>query len=215
MGGREIMVQVVQGKDVTMVELVERFNLRETEDLQFFPEWQEGLPELTTEERQGMDEVKADYRHLLRYPILEPVVKMVILSPLLRLAGFYRPPFYLASESQVEVVTEDEGTVVRGRIDVLVFEPPFWVLLIEAKKIAYSVESAIPQALAYMLANPHPERPAFGMVSNGVEFRFLKLVKADSAIYARSDLFALDSRGDRFTVLQIMKRLGQLVRDSP
>jgi hypothetical protein len=95
MGGREIMVQVVQGKDVTMVELVERFNLRETEDLQFFLEWQEGLPELTDGERQGMDEVKADYRHLLRYPILKPVVKMVILSPLLRLAGFYRPPFYL------------------------------------------------------------------------------------------------------------------------
>ena len=34
------------------------------------------------------------------------------------------------------------------------FHPPFWVLVIEAKRAEYSLEVAISQALAYMLANP-------------------------------------------------------------
>jgi hypothetical protein len=136
------------------------------------------------------------------------------LSPLLGWAGFYRPPFYVAAEAQAEIVSEDEGILVRGRIDILVFEPPLWVVLIEAKQIAYSVEPAIPQLLTYMMAHPHSEKPAFGMVLNGAEFRFLKLVKGETPVYARSDLFALDSRTDRYIILQILKHLGQIANYS-
>ncbi|MFB2769779.1 hypothetical protein ACE1AT_10895 [Pelatocladus sp. BLCC-F211] len=54
--------------------------------------------------------------------------------------------------------------------------------------------TAIPQALAYMLSNPNPKRPAFGLVLNGSDFIFLKLTKQDSPIYALSDEFALLKR---------------------
>jgi hypothetical protein len=205
------MVQVVQAKDVTMIELVEAFKLRETHDSQFFGEWQVGLPELTAAERQGMDEVKANYSHLTQYPVLEPVVKMAILSPLLGWAGFYRSPFYIAAEMQAEILSEDEGVLVQGQINILVFEPPLWVVLIAAKQIAYSVEPAIPQLLTCMMSHPNPEKPAFGIVSNGAEFCFLKLVKDETPVYARSDLFLLDSRTDRYVILQILKHLGQIV----
>ncbi|BAY92138.1 MULTISPECIES: hypothetical protein [unclassified Tolypothrix] len=45
---------------------------------------------------------------------------MVVLSPLLDLAGFYREPFLLATEESIEIAIEDKDEIVRERIDVLV-----------------------------------------------------------------------------------------------
>ncbi|MEH2015905.1 type I restriction endonuclease [Nostoc sp.] len=208
------MVQVIQGRDITLAQLIDEFGLQRADNAQFFSEWQHDLPELSDLEKQSLNEVKAEYLHLSRYQILEPVVKMVVLSPLLRLAGFYQPPFYIASEQQVEICSEDEGTIVRGRIDILVFKPPFWVLVVEAKRADYSLVPAIPQALAYMLADVSSEKPVFGFISNGNEFRFLKLIKAEISQYALSDLFALDSRDDIHTVVKVLKRLAGLIRNS-
>jgi hypothetical protein len=208
------MVQIIQGKDVNFNQLIEQFNLQRTDDENFFREWRDNLPELNELEKQNIEEIKTEYQHLSRYPILEPVVKMVVLSPLLRLAGFYQPPFYIASEEEVEISSEDEGTIIRGRIDILVFHPPFWVLVIEAKRAQYSLAVAIPQALAYMLADTTPLKPVFGFVTNGNEFRFIKLIKSETPQYALSDLFALDSRDDLSTVIKVLKRLAHLIRNS-
>lgn len=205
------MVQTIQAQNITLNDLIEKFGLERTDDEQFFREWQDDLPELTDSEKQALDEVKTEYLHLSRYPILEPIVKLVVLSPLLKFAGFYRAPFYMTGEKEVEIVSEDEGTFVKGRLDLLVFTPEFWILVIEAKGAKYSLEVGIPQALAYMLGNPDSEKPAFGLVTNGIEFRFLKLTKQGSPNYAQSYLFALDSRDDLYTVLRVLKRLGQLV----
>ncbi|MEH2460911.1 type I restriction endonuclease [Nostoc sp.] len=208
------MVQVFQGKDITLNQLIEQFGLQRTDDENFFREWRDNLPEINELEKQNIEEIKTEYQHLSRYSILEPVVKMVVLSPLLRLAGFYQPPFYIASEQEVEIYSEDEGTIVSGRIDILVFKPPFWVLVIEAKRADYSLVPAIPQALAYMLADVTPVKPVFGFVTNGNEFRFIKLMKAETSQYALSDLFALDSRDDIHTVVKVLKRLADLIRNS-
>ena len=100
---------------------------------------------------------------------------------------------------------------MKGRLDLLVFTPQFWILVIEAKGAKYSLEAGIPQVLSYMLGNPDSEKPAFGFVPNGIEFRFLKLTKQDNPKYAQSYLFALDRGDDLYTVLRVLKRLGQLV----
>ncbi|BAY62155.1 MULTISPECIES: hypothetical protein [Calothrix] len=47
---------------------------------------------------------------------------MVLLSPLLDLAGCYREPFLLATEKSREIAIEDKDEIVRGRIDVLVIQ---------------------------------------------------------------------------------------------
>ncbi|MBC6454336.1 MAG: restriction endonuclease subunit R [Hormoscilla sp. SP5CHS1] len=146
-----------------------------------------------------------------KYPLLEPIVKLVVLSPLLKLAGFYRPPFYLAGEKEVKIISVDEETVVKGRLDLLVFTPEFWIMVIEAKKAQYSLAAGIPQALSYMLGKPDSEKPAFGFVTNGSEFKFLKLIKQDTPKYAESALFSFDRDRDLYIVLSVLKRLGQLV----
>lgn len=205
------MVEVIQAREINLAQLSEEFGLERTDEEQYFREWQDDLPELTEQEKQALDGVKGDYLHLSKYPILEPIVKMVVLSPLLRLAGFYRAPFYLTAEKEVEITSEDEGMIVKGRLDLLVFTPQFWILVIEAKGAKYSLEVGIPQALAYMLGNPDSEKPAFGFVSNGIDFIFLKLTNQGTPKYAESYSFSLKRGNDLYTVLSILKRLAQLV----
>ncbi|MGK7900488.1 MAG: type I restriction endonuclease [Hormoscilla sp.] len=195
---------------ITLRQLRHKFNLERTEDEQFFREWQDDLPELTDLEKQLLDEVKSDYRYLSESIMLEVIVKMVVLSPLLRLAGFYRPPFDITAEKEINISSFDEETIIKGRIDILIFKPEFWITVIETKRTQYSLEAAIPQALAYMLSNPQPS-PVLGFVTNGGEYRFLKLLKESTPKYAQSDLFSIDSRNDLYTVLIVLKHMAQLV----
>lgn len=202
------MVQTIQAQDVTLHDLRTQFGLQYTEADQFFREWQDELPEISESEKQSLDRIKSNYFNLVEYPpMLENAVKMVVLSPLLDLAGFYQRPFRISVEKSVEIISEDEGTIVKGKIDVLVLQEQFWILIIEAKKAQFSVEPGIPQALAYMMDNPNPEKPSFGLVTNGSNFIFIKLVKQDTLVYALSDEFTLRRGNDLYSVLRVLKQL--------
>ncbi|MFN6461694.1 MAG: hypothetical protein RMZ41_007570 [Nostoc sp. DedVER02] len=50
----------------------------------------------------------------------EEAVKMVVLSPLLDLVGFYQPPFEIETEKSTDISAVDESIIVKGNIDVLV-----------------------------------------------------------------------------------------------
>lgn len=207
------MVQVIQAQNINIVYLEEKFGLRLTDSDQLFTEWLDNLPEITDLEKQYLDRVKINYLSLVkRRPISEEMVKMVVLSPLLDLGDFYRPPFYVETENSIEIALEDEGEIVRGRIDVMVLKHQFWLLVIESKQSGFSLLTAIPQALAYMLANPTPERPAFGLVTNGDDFQFIKLIKQDTPQYALSDKFTLSKReNELYKVLSILKKLSHIL----
>lgn len=207
------MVQVIQAQNINIVYLEEKFGLRLTDSDQLFTEWLDNLPEITDLEKQYLDRVKTNYLSLVkRRPISEEMVKMVVLSPLLDLADFYRPPFYVETENSIEIALEDDGEIVRGRIDVMVLKHQFWLLVIESKQTGFSLLTAIPQALAYMLANPNPEKPAFGLVTNGDDFQFIKLIKQDTPQYALSDKFTLSKReNELYKVLSILKKLSQIL----
>lgn len=207
------MVQTIQSKDITLGDLRNNFGLQLTHDEQFFREWQENLPEITDLQKQQLDQVKEGYFNLLAYPpMLEGVVRMAILDPLLFIGGFYLAPFQVKAEKSVRISTEDEGTIVTGSIDVLVLKDTIWVMVIESKQVEFSIEAGLAQILSYMLANPNPEQPSFGMITTGGSFIFLKLVKGDSSKYGLSRLFSLLNPGnDLYTVLSILKRLAQAV----
>lgn len=208
------MVSVIPASQVSIALLEERYDLREATQPGFFSEWATELGELTELEKQYLDRVKTHFKRLLKSPpLLENSVKMVVLSPLLDMAGFYDEPFHIRSEVSVEIAAEDEGEVIRGRIDVLVLKDRFWILALEAKRSDYfDVNVAMGQALAYMLANPEMEQPTFAMISNGQSFVFLKLTKTPQPQYANSRLFSLVNPGnDLYEVLKVMKSLGQLI----
>ena len=205
------MPSTLPAEKVTLYDLEQRFQLQQRDAAQFFPEWQQELQPLTESEQQRLDRVKAIYANLARRSVLENTVKMAIVSPLLDLAGFYLPPFYISTEEEVQIQAEDDGIAIRGRIDVLVLKEAFWLLVIESKRAEFSLRVGIPQALTYMLATPSPERPLYGLVTNGSNFVFLKLVRQGTPFYARSKEFLLEEDGQLGQVLQILKRLAALV----
>ncbi len=206
------MVQTIPAQDITINDLKIKFNLQHTDERQFFREWQDNLPEVSESEKQSLERIKTNFLNLIEYPpMLENAVKMVVLSPLLDLAGFYQRPLRISTEKQVEIISEDEGTIIKGKIDVLVLQEQLWILVIEAKKAQFSLEPGIPQALAYMLDNPHPEKPIFGLVTNGSNFIFIKLIKQERLLYALSDEFTLRRANDLYIVLKILKQFGHLV----
>ena len=207
------MIQTIAAKKVKLHDLKRKFGLKQNHENSFFTEWTEGLPETTEAEKATLDRIKRNYLYLLEYPVMESIVKMVVLSPLLDLAGFYEPPFRVDGERNIEVMAEDEDEVIRGSIDVLVIQEQLWVTTIEAKNSEFSITKAIPQTLAYMLATPEQEASSFGVVMNGSEFLFLKLVRAETTQYATSNLFSLLNRGnDLYQVLSVLKRLRNTVK---
>jgi Type I restriction enzyme R protein N terminus (HSDR_N) len=205
------MVQILAIEKVTLYDLEQTFNLHLVEDSTFFYEWQEDLPSLTIAERERLQRVQASYANLERRSLLENTVKMAIVAPLLDLAGFFLPPFYVDTETSVEIVAEEVGVQLRGRVDVLVLIEQLWVLIIEAKRAEFSLKVGIPQVLSYMLAAPRKDKPLFGLVTNGSSFVFLKLVLGDRPHYAKSKEFILDQDDGLSLTLQIMKRLGAIV----
>ncbi|MBC5796318.1 MAG: type I restriction endonuclease [Sphaerospermopsis kisseleviana] len=204
------MVQSIAAKDVKLRELKQNFGIQIVQDATFFPEWLDGLEALKEEEQHLLDRVKANFLELMDDPpMLENTVKMVVLAPLLDLAGFYHRPFRIETETSVALEMEDEGTIIRGRIDVLVLKNRLWLLVIESKRSDFAVTRAIPQALAYMLSNEETVLPTFGMITNGNEFLFLKVLEHK---YANSRLFSLvNPDNELYSVLQVLKRLGMEV----
>ncbi|MBO1064955.1 MULTISPECIES: type I restriction endonuclease [Nostocales] len=207
------MVQFIQAQNIGIAYLEARFDLEQTDNEGFFTEWLENLPEISDLEKQYLDRVKLHFLRLVKHPPLsEETVKLVVLSPLLSLAGFYDEPFLIRSESSIEIAVEDAEEVIRGRIDVLVIQQQLWLLVIESKKPAFSLLEAIPQALTYMLANPQPTKPVFGLVMNGSDFIFLKLSQINQPQYALSDQFTLLKReNELYQVFRILKKLGQIL----
>jgi hypothetical protein len=205
------MVQFIRAQNVGIAYLEARFGLKQADSDRFFTEWFENLPEITNLEKQYLDRVKDNFLRLIkRPPILENAVKMVILSLLLDLAGFYQEPFSFATEQSIEIALEEQGEIIRGRIDALVIQEQFWLLIIESKRASFSLLEAIPQAITYMLASPHPEKPVFGCVTNGEDFQFIKQIKQDIPIYDLSDKFTLSKReNELYQVLRIFKKIGQ------
>lgn len=204
-------MQTIAADRVTLYDLEHRFQLQQTEDPSFFPEWQADFPALTETEQQRLVRVRAIVANLERRSVLENTVKLAVVAPLLDLSGLFLPPFYVSTEDSIEIEAVDESMVVRGRIDVLVLQDQLWVLVIESKRAEFSPKVGIPQILSYMLAAPNGDLPRYGLVTNGTDFVFLKLMIQEVPYYARSRQFVLGQDNDLGRVLQILKYLAVVV----
>ena len=212
------MVQLLRISEETSLERLEQdFLLQRNDDRNFFLEWQQDLPNLTESDRENLQRITELYDRINRRSVVsENIIKMAILSPLLELAGFYSSQFAIADEESIEITTNDGETIYRGRIDILVIQQSLWVLVIESKSSSFSLHKALPQALAYMLASPNSTKTTFGLITNGGEYRFLKLNHPNSPTeppqYAPSSLFSISSPDNHLpTVLQIFRRIAKII----
>ena len=197
----------------TLAVLKQKFNLSATDSDQFFNEWQQDLPDLTTQEKETLEQIKRRFeRHRERSPLAEGVINQLLISPLLTLAGLYDEPFYVTTEASVELEIEEEEEILRGRIDTLIIAPQLWVLIIESKStIAFPV--ALPQIMTYMMANPNPQIPVYGLIGNGDEFMFIKMLTQGVPQYDFSNIFSLllPRRNQLEDILQILKQIAKIM----
>ena len=194
---------------LTLADVSDRLKLQVSLDRNFFSEWRQELPDLTQSERGEIDRLQARFAaHRYRGRVAEGAVDKLLLSPLLDLVGFYEPEFEIRAEETIIFEVRDRDEILRGRMDTLIIRDGLWVLVLEAKRTAM-----VPQALAYMMASPHPDRPVYGLVSNGEEFIFLKVLASPTQIYSTSKLYATffppDSQ-DLAEVVQVLKQIKTL-----
>jgi hypothetical protein len=210
------MVQTIAiSENTTLSYLRENFNLQRNEERQFFPEWFEHLPVLSDGDLAFLERVRSRYFYQLdEGTLLEEGVKMMMMAPLLDVADFYDPPFRTRFEPAVSIAVETEDEVLRGRIDALVVQSQFWVWVLEAKRTTFSLSLGIPQAIAYMLADPSSKASTFGLFMSGEDFIFIKLVRQAMPTYGLSRKFSIINEGDLAEVLRIMRGIGQVVADT-
>lgn len=197
-----------------------RFGLTRSLDPDFFPSslfpgWRKDLPTLSLIQHSALEVFwnRLNYHRGLG-DLLEGAVTLLAASPLLEIAGFYDPPFQMKAEAAVELSVEDGEETLRGRIDVLVLQTSLWVLVLESKKTTISVRSALPQALAYLMGAPAGKAPLFGMLTNGDDVVFVKVVRGAVRQYALSRVFSLYAvPEDGGEVVRVLMRLGMDTRN--
>ncbi|GAC1469288.1 MAG: hypothetical protein NVS2B14_14070 [Chamaesiphon sp.] len=62
-----------------------------------------------------------------------------------------------------------------------------------------------------MLDSPHVQQNTYGLIVNGREFVFLKLIKHELPKYARSYALSIERPAEFYQVLSILKYLSQLL----
>jgi hypothetical protein len=197
----------------SLLDLRERFNLTPTTNEQFSSEFTQDLPELTDSEIATLNQIRNRFlRHRERGSLAEGTINHLVISPLLTLASLYDEPFFITAEPEVEILLEDRDELLRGRIDTLIIQQQLWVLVVESKStIAFSI--ALPQALTYMMGNPNPERAVYGLITNGDEFQFIKLLIQHNPQYDLSNIFSLllPHRNQLYDIMRVLKRIREIM----
>ncbi|OIP73151.1 MAG: hypothetical protein AUK48_10480 [Oscillatoriales cyanobacterium CG2_30_44_21] len=179
----------------------------------FFREWQDNLPELTDIEKAALDRLLVRLAaHRRRGILAEGAVDKLMISPLLDLVGFYEPEYEVRTEESVEFALEGDGEILRGRIDTLIVREKLWILVIEAKRTIMA-SLAMPQALSYMMCNPQSDIASFGMITNGDEYIFLKVIAQPMPLYSASrsySIFFPTGSRDLVEVFRVLKKIKNL-----
>ena len=205
------MPQTLQARDVGLDVLQDLFRLQHVQDISFFPEWRDSSFEVTAQEKHQLDQIQAGYlNHIQSPPLLEKTIQIIVVSPLLFLAGLYLPPFRIHAEKSMKISADDDGKIIKGSLDILLLRDGFWAMVIESKRASFSIEAGLAQLLAYMLADPHPDRPGYGLIASGSDFIFVKLTQDETGPkYSTSDQFGMRRSGDLYEVFRILKQLAR------
>lgn len=193
----------------TIAEAEGKFGLRRSESRDFFTEWYDQLPEINPSDRANLEVLWRRYiYHRSGGHLLESTVMLLLVSPLLTIAGLYDPPFRIKAEESIAIDISDSEEMLQGRIDVLVLCDRLWIIVLESKQTMLSVWSALPQTLAYLMASPNGDHPTFAMLTNGDDIVFMKL---EGKQYEMSQVLSpLVNRGELEVAWQVLRKIAEI-----
>ena len=193
----------------TIAEAERKFGLSRSESSDFFTEWYDQLPEINPSDRANLEILWRRYiYHRSGGHLLESTVMLLLVSPLLTIAGLYDPPFRIKAEESIAIDVSDSEEILQGRIDVLVLRDRLWIIVLESKKTMLSVWSALPQTLAYLMASPNGDHPTFALLTNGDDIVFVKL---EGKQYGMSQVLSpLVNRGELEVAWQVLRKIAEI-----
>jgi hypothetical protein len=207
--------------------IAKKLTLKQVHQLLHFEEQLNGsfpsllsLEPLTEFEQQELAQIRNDFRdYLIDGKVLEGQIKLLVISPLLRLAGFFHSPIKISLEQDIdEIVVEDEDTKITGRFDILavnkerptITDVAFWLLVIEAKNSSINSFEGLPQLLTYAHQSLQRQKIVWGLTTNGMHYQFVLIQQGNPATYQQMPLLSLMDSESAIQLLQILKAICQL-----
>lgn len=158
------------------------------------------------------------WRHLEAGKVSAKLVKFLVLSPLMRLAGFFDIPIVLTMEDSIAIEVEDGDTLIKGRLDVLAVNQPdaelaaaqFWILVVEAKNSAIDPWAGLPQLLTYAYKSLQQQSSVWGLTTNGRNYQFVYLTRGNPCTYQILPDLSLTDRDRSLLLTQVLKAICKL-----
>lgn len=178
------------------------------------------LEALTERERQELREIQNEFRsYWSASKVSEGQVRLLSLAPLLRLAGYNRPPIRLDIEEEIDrIYLEDGETYVSGRFDIVAVHKeqpaanpvPLWILVVESKESKADVSTGLPQLLAYAFKSLERQAFVWGLVTNGGLYQFIYLCQNPPPTYQFMPILSFLEDDRAVQILQVLKAIRQL-----
>jgi hypothetical protein len=177
------------------------------------------LEPLSELEQQEILKIRTDFRRYLSAgKVSEELVKFLVLSPLMRLAGFFDIPIVLTMEDSIPIEVEDGDTLIKGRLDVLAVNQPdaelaaaqFWILVVEAKNSAIDPWAGLPQLLTYAYKSLQQQSSVWGLTTNGRNYQFVYLTRGNPCTYQILPDLSLTDRERSLLLAQVLKAICKL-----
>jgi hypothetical protein len=177
------------------------------------------LEPLSELEQQEILKIRTDFRRYLSAgKVSEELVKFLVLSPLMRLAGFFDIPIVLTMEDSIAIEVEDADTLIKGRLDVLAVNQPdaelaaaqFWILVVEAKNSAIDPWAGLPQLLTYAYKSLQQQSSVWGLTTNGRNYQFVYLTRGNPCTYQILPDLSLTDKERSLLLAQVLKAICKL-----
>jgi hypothetical protein len=158
------------------------------------------------------------WRHLEAGKVSAKLVKFIVLSPLMRLAGFFDIPMVLTMEDSIPIEVEDGDTLIKGRLDILAVNQPdaelaaaqFWILVVEAKNSAIDPWAGLPQLLTYAYKSLQQQSSVWGLTTNGRNYQFVYLTRGNPCTYQILPDLSLTDPERSLLLAQVLKAICKL-----
>ena len=177
------------------------------------------LEPLSELEQQEILKIRTDFRRYLSAgKVSEELVKFLVLSPLMRLAGFFDIPIVLTMEDSIPIEVEDGDTLIKGLLDILALNQPdaelaaaqFWILVVEAKNSAIDPWAGLPQLLTYAYKSLQQQSSVWGLTTNGRNYQFVYLTRGNPCTYQILPDLSLTDRERSLLLTQVLKAICKL-----
>jgi len=205
----------LQASNISLKEVHQLLGLKRQYNGSFVPLL--SLEPLTELEQQELRNIRDYFENYLdNNKASEGQVKLVAISPLLRLAGFFADGIEIKVEegiARIEVQSED--LLISGRFDILAINQEkssrqnqdFWVLVIESKESLASTIAGLPQVLTYAYSSLEHQPTVWGLVTNGASYQFIYMQQGNPPTYQYMPELNLLNDSSLMQLLQVLKAI--------